>query len=63
MIMCATAMNGCSRHDDEDRTERLDIVPAQLRVIFTIRPRYACRGCTDGVTQAEAPHRLSDHVS
>ncbi len=42
----------------EDRTERLDIVPAQLRVIVTIRPRYACRGCTDGVTQAPAPTHL-----
>ena len=38
----------------EDRTERLDIVPAQLRVIVTIRPKYACRACTDGVTQAAA---------
>jgi len=38
----------------EDRTERLDIVPAQLRVIVTIRPRYSCRACTDGVTQAPA---------
>lgn len=38
----------------EDRTERLDIIPAQLRVIVTIRPRYACRACTDGVTQAPA---------
>ena len=36
----------------EDRTERLDIVPAQLRVIVTVRPKYACRACTDGVTQA-----------
>ncbi|KAF0674367.1 IS66 family transposase zinc-finger binding domain-containing protein, partial [Profundibacterium mesophilum] len=35
----------------EDRTERLDIVPAQLRVIVTVRPKYACRTCTDGVTQ------------
>ena len=26
----------------EDRSERLDIVPAQLRVIVTVRPRYAC---------------------
>jgi transposase len=26
----------------EDRSERLDITPAQLRVIVTIRPRYAC---------------------
>ena len=38
----------------EDRTERLDIIPAQLRVIVTIRPKYACRTCTDGVTQAPA---------
>ena len=27
----------------EDRTERLDIVPAQLQVIVTVRPKYACR--------------------
>ena len=38
----------------EDRTERLDIVPAQLRVIVTTRPKYACRTCTDGVSQAPA---------
>ena len=38
----------------EDRAERLDIIPAQLRVIVTIRPKYACRACTDGVTQAPA---------
>lgn len=38
----------------EDRTERLDIIPAQLRIIVTIRPKYACRACTDGVTQAPA---------
>ena len=42
----------------EDRTERLDIVPAQLRVIATVRPKYACRACTDGVTQAPAPAAL-----
>ena len=42
----------------EDRTERLDIVPAQLRVIVTVRPRYACRACSDGVTQAPAPTAL-----
>lgn len=29
----------------EDRTERLDIIPAQLRVIVTVRPKYACRAC------------------
>lgn len=42
----------------EDRSERLDIVPAQLRVIVTVRPKYACRICTDGVTQAPAPAHL-----
>lgn len=42
----------------EDRSERLDIVPAQLRVIVTVRPRYACRHCTDGVTQLPAPAHL-----
>jgi len=42
----------------EDRTERLDIVPAQLRVIVTVRPKYACRTCTDGVSQAPAPSHL-----
>jgi len=42
----------------EDRAERLDIVPAQLRVLSIIRPRYACRVCTDGVTQAPTPAAL-----
>ena len=42
----------------EDRTERLDIVPAQLRVLVTVRPKYACRVCEQGVTQAPAPAHL-----
>lgn len=42
----------------EDRTERLDIVPAQLRVIVTVRPKYACRRCADGITQAPTPSWL-----
>jgi len=42
----------------EDRADRLDIVPARLRVIVTVRPKYACRTCTDGVTQAPAPAHL-----
>ncbi|WP_425074859.1 IS66 family transposase [Sagittula sp. S175] len=47
---------GCGRMHriGEDRTERLDIVPAQLRVLVDIRPKYACRTCTDGITQAIA---------
>jgi transposase len=42
----------------EDKSERLDIVPAQFRVLVTRRPKYACRSCEDGVIQAPAPARL-----
>jgi transposase len=42
----------------EDVSERLDRIPARLRVIVTRRPRCACRSCTDGVVQAPAPARL-----
>ncbi len=42
----------------EDRTERLDIIPAQFQVIVTVRPKYACRTCETGVVQALAPAHL-----
>lgn len=42
----------------EDVSERLDVVPAQFRVLVTRRPRYACRACTDVVVHAPAPARL-----
>ena len=42
----------------EDVSERLDMVPAQFRVIVTRRPKYACRGCQEVVAQAPAPARL-----
>lgn len=42
----------------EDRTERLDITPAQFQVIVTIRPRYACPKGRAGVSQAPAPAHL-----
>ena len=38
----------------EDRTERLDVVPAKLRVLVTIRPKYICRAC-EGKQSAQAP--------
>ena len=41
----------------EVRTEQLDIVPSQLRVRVTRRPRYACRGCHEAVVIAPAPDR------
>jgi transposase len=42
----------------EETSKRLDVVPAQFRVIVTHRPKYACRACTDAVVQAPAPERL-----
>src|SRR5664280_3536204 len=42
----------------EDRTERLDVTPAQFQVIVTIRPRYACPKGRAGVSQAPAPAHL-----
>lgn len=44
----------------EWRTEQLDIVPAQLRVRVTRRPRYACRACEGAVVVAPAPERPID---
>jgi transposase len=38
----------------EDRTERLDVVPAQFRVVVTVRPKYMCRRC-GGQSHAQAP--------
>jgi transposase len=41
----------------EDRAERLDIIPAQFRVLVG-DPKYACRACEDVMVQAPAPSRL-----
>lgn len=50
---------GCERHViGEDVGERLDIVPAQFRVIVTRRPKYACRSCEGGIVQTPAPAHL-----
>jgi len=38
----------------EDVSERLDVIPAQLRVLVTRRPKYACRRCSGAVVQAHA---------
>lgn len=42
----------------EDRSQRLDVIPAQYQVIVTRRPKYACRACEGAVVQAPAPARL-----
>ena len=51
---------GCTRlvAIGEDRSERLDVIPAQFRVIVTVRPRYACSRCDAGILQAPAPPHL-----
>jgi len=42
----------------EEVAERLDVIPAQFRVIVTRRPKYGCRACESAVVQAPAPARL-----
>ena len=42
----------------EDKFEALDGVPATVRVLCTIRPKYACRACQGAVVQAPAKARL-----
>lgn len=50
--------HGALHQIGEDTSERLDIIPAQLRVIVVRRPKYGCRSCQDVVVQAPAPARL-----
>jgi len=41
----------------EETSERLDVIPAQHRVIVTHRPRLACRAC-ERIVEAPAPEHL-----
>jgi len=59
--VASTSCPGCCgtlHRIGEDVSERLDIVPAQFRVLVVRRPKYACRTCQDVVVQAPAPARL-----
>jgi len=42
----------------EDISERLDRIPAQLRVLVTRRPKYVCRRCAGPIVQAQAPEHV-----
>ena len=42
----------------EDVNDVVDRVPAVLRILRTIRPKYACRACEGAVVQAKAHPRL-----
>jgi len=46
---------GCLHRIGEERSEKLDIIPARARVIVHVRPKYACRSCEDGVKRAPLP--------
>lgn len=39
----------------EDSNEKLDYIPAQIKVIHTIRKKYGCRNCEVGVKNAPMP--------
>lgn len=39
----------------EETSQQLEYVPATFKVIETVRPKYACSKCKDGVTVALAP--------
>ena len=54
----ARAVGGAMHRIGEDVAERLDVIPAQFRVIVTRRPKYGCRACESAVVQAPAPARL-----
>ncbi|WP_271623601.1 IS66 family transposase zinc-finger binding domain-containing protein [Bradyrhizobium sp. CCBAU 11430] len=42
----------------EDVSQRLDVIPAQWRVLVTRRPKYICRRCSGAVVQAHAPEHV-----
>ena len=45
----------------EDRSNRLDYIPARYQVIVTVRPKYACPKGRAGVVQAKAPAYLLEN--
>lgn len=54
---------GCSAQKTrigEDRTEELEFQPSTFIIREYVRPKYACRTCESGVTQAALPARPID---
>lgn len=59
----STACPCCARRlhkVGEDVAEALDVIPAIVRVLRTIRPKYACRACDGALVQAPAKPRVVD---
>lgn len=55
---CCPCCAGVLFEIGSDESQRLDVVPAQYRVIVTRRPKLACRACHGVVLQHAAPERL-----
>lgn len=49
--------HGVMERFGEDVTEELEYIPASLRIIEHVRPKYACRCCEQGVVVAPGPDR------
>jgi len=50
---------GCTLAEiGEDISEQLDIIPAQVQVLQTVRKKYACKGCEDTIKTAPRPNVL-----
>lgn len=47
---------GCAKkHIGEEVTEQLEVIPASVKVIATVRPKYACNRCDNKVSIAPMP--------
>ena len=51
----------------EDKSEKLQFIPAQVKVIEHVRPKYACRTCekngiSNTIKQAPVPHLSLIHI-
>lgn len=55
--LCCKSCDAEKTRIGEDRTEELEYRPASFFIREYIRPKYACRKCENGVTQAELPAR------
>jgi transposase len=53
LLYCYTTNFGL--FSGEEVTEQLDIIPAQLKVLQHVRPKYACNRCDEGVSIAPMP--------
>ncbi len=42
----------------EETSEQLDVIPAQVRVLQHVRPKYACKACEETIKTAPPPPQL-----